>query len=77
MLSNYCIPRQQFTGETSLIDPKYPDFQWALPSSASKYFDDKDRYIQETLGVVCQKIILLFWKTVRFQMDNTTACLTI
>ena len=47
-----------------------------LPNSASKYFDDKDRYIQETLRAVCQKIILLFWKTVHFQMDNTTACLT-
>ena len=32
------------------MDPKSPDFQWALPNSASKSFDNKDRYIQERLG---------------------------
>ena len=32
------------------MDPKSPDFQWALPNSASKFFDNKDGCIQEGLG---------------------------
>ena len=32
------------------MDPKSPHFQWALPNSTSKFFDNKDGYIQEGLG---------------------------
>ena len=32
-----CIPQQQFKGETSVVDIKSPNVQWALPSSAWKY----------------------------------------
>ena len=49
MLSNNCIPQQQFQTETSAVDPKSPDFQWALPNSASKTFDKKGGCIQERL----------------------------
>ena len=50
MLSSNCITQQQFKGGTSVVDPKSPDFQWALPNSASKIFDNKDECIQEWLG---------------------------
>ena len=31
MLSSDCIRQQQFIGGTSVAEPKYPDFRWALP----------------------------------------------
>ena len=50
ILSSDCIPQQQFKKGTSVVDPKSPDFQWALPNSASKFFDIKDECIQERQG---------------------------
>ena len=50
MLSSNCIPQQQFKGRTSVVDPKTPDFQWALPNSTSKFFDNNDGCIQERVG---------------------------
>ena len=50
VLSSDCILQQQFQGGTSMVNPKSPDFQWALPNSASTFFDNKDGYIQEWLG---------------------------
>ena len=50
MLSSNCIPQQQFKGGTSVADPKSPDFQWTLPNSVSKLFDNKDGCIQKRLG---------------------------
>ena len=32
-----------------MVDPKSPDFQWALPNSTSKIFDNKDGSFQERL----------------------------
>ena len=46
ILSSDCIPQQQFQGGTSMVNPKSPDFQWALPNSASTFFDNKDGCIQ-------------------------------
>ena len=50
LLSNNCIRQQEFKGGTSVVDPKSPDFQWALPNSASTFFDNKDGCIQKRLG---------------------------
>ena len=50
MLSRNCITQPQFKGGTSVVDPKSPDFQSALPNSASNIFDNKDGCIQERLG---------------------------
>ena len=50
VLSSKCISQQQFKGGTSVVDPKSPDFQWVLPNSVSKFFDNKDECIQERLG---------------------------
>ena len=50
MLSSGCIPQQEFRGGTSVVDPKSPDFQLALPDSASKCFGNKGGWIQERLG---------------------------
>ena len=33
-----------------MVDPKSPNFQWALPNSASTFFDNKDGCIQKRLG---------------------------
>ena len=55
MLSSNCIIQQKFKGGTSVVDSKSPDFQWALPNSASKFFDNKEACIQD-LGAVCSRI---------------------
>ena len=47
LLSSDCIPQQQFKRGISVVDPKSPDFQWALPNSSSIFFDNKDGCIQE------------------------------
>ena len=42
MLSSDCIPQQQSKGGISVVDPKSPDFQMALPNSVSDLFNNKD-----------------------------------
>ena len=57
VLSSNCIPRQQFKGGTSMIDPKSPDFQWTLPNSACQGFlKIRTDASKNGRGPVCQGI---------------------
>ena len=78
MLSSDCIPQQQFKGGISVVDPKSPDFQRALPNSVSDLFDNKDRNIQERLGCrLLGKALITYHKQIKitalhFEIDSTT-----
>ena len=68
VLSSDCIPQQQFKRETLMVDPISPDFQWALPNSASKFFDSKDGCIQERLGNILSENSKLEMKAVKLAL---------